>query len=222
MKKAVCASIALSALVGGLAPALAEDQAAPGASDGVDYVARSVDGVRYQIGTSGGLQVRVALQKARSLEATVVVVNALEEPVTFDPREIRVEAERKGGPVELRVYTAEEWERKQRSSARGIAAPAGPSAGADGPSAAPGGVQGGTAAGMDADPCSGTIQGSGSDAGARPTREDCADRGVQPIGPVGAAGGQARGTTTASVASLATGHTLEPGTHSAGIVHIKK
>ena len=46
MKKAVCASIALSALVGGLAPVLAAEQAAPGASDGVDYVARAVDGIR--------------------------------------------------------------------------------------------------------------------------------------------------------------------------------
>jgi tetratricopeptide (TPR) repeat protein len=83
------------------------------------YETRYVNGTQFQIGTQGDLQVWMAVWKGEGLQAMLYVVNDSDQPITFFPEQIAVDAVRKGrsGPRDqrLKTYSAEQYEQKIRN-----------------------------------------------------------------------------------------------------------
>lgn len=200
------------------------DGSVPGGSGPARYTTGSVNGLYYQIGTVEDLEVRVALQKSRDLEATVLVVNSSDRSLTFRPSEIRVQGKRKGAESRLRVFSAEEWEKKRRSdyAADGGSGGASPASSERPPAGTS--SQGGATRILYGDPCGGVTGGTDSAAvSIWSTRQDCVQSPRGTSSKLGASARQRRAAASeAEIANLARTQTLLPGSSYRGTVHIKK
>lgn len=87
-------------------------------SDVITYDVHWENGRKFTIGASREFQVWVSLSPLREASALVYLVNASDQPITFDPQtlELSITRESRRGTVrEVRkTFAAEEWENKVR------------------------------------------------------------------------------------------------------------
>ena len=197
----------------GIGPAGAAGETPIPVAGRVRYESRYLDGVFFQLGTVDGLLVGIALHRQSSLAAGVFVFNASNQPVTFRPAEIRVDARKRGRAVPLRTFSAEEGEEKDSGAQAVDEEPGGPT---DNSSSPPSTTSsgGGKQIIFYGTPC--------SEPGSNVFSEkDCAGGWTRPM--ISSDDLQARPAAAAEVPrNLAEDRRLAPGGFYGGMVHIEK